>query len=137
MKLSHLLAKRPDLLREVRLANLGFAYQALCLFAGRVARANLRGRVRLVPIDPHAERFFPGLTALESNQSLIEEHFSDEDLILLADVVGFATGHPGFEFTFRIDDLSEFIEPLRAELLRAGISLDAPTGALTQQAKES
>src|SRR5688572_19122978 len=83
-KLSQLLAQRPGLLRQVRLANLAFAYQSLNDFAARIARVGLHGRVTLKPVDPDAESYCVTLTALDTNQSLIEEHFSDEDLVLLA-----------------------------------------------------
>lgn len=136
MKLSHLLSQRPDLLKQVRLANLAFAYQTLTDFAARVARANLRGRVVLQPVDPAVERYCPSLTALQGNQSVIEEHFSDEDLLLLADVVGFATGHPGFEITFQLDELDEFVAPLRAELLRSGVTLDTMRTPLAEQSNQ-
>jgi hypothetical protein len=124
MKLSKLLSQRPDLLRQVRLANLAFAYQTLGDFARRVERGALHGAVNLKPADPSSDRYCATLTALECNQSLIEEHFTEDDLMLLADVVAFATGHPGFEVTFHLDDLEEdFIAPLRAELERAGVEV--------------
>lgn len=124
MKLSKLLTNRPDLLRQVRLANLAFAYQTLSDFAARVERTTLRGAVSLKPADPSADRYCATLTALECNQSLIEEHFTDEDLLLLADVIAFATGHPGFEVTFHLEDLEDdFIAPLRAELERSGVEV--------------
>lgn len=124
MKLSKLLSQRPELLRQVRLANLAFAYNALVDFAARAQRGALRGAVSLKPADPAAERYCATLTALEGSQAKIEEHFTDEDLMLLADVVAFATGHPGFEVTFRIEEMEDdFIAPLRSELERAGVSL--------------
>lgn len=137
MKLSDLLLQRPNLLRQVRLANLAFAYQTLSGFAARVAQANIRGRVSLKPIDPAADRYCTTLTALETSQSVIEEHFSDEDLLLFADVIGFATGHPGFELTFYIDELSEFIAPLRTELVRAGVTLDACDARLPKESNQA
>jgi len=126
MKLSHLLTQRPELLRQLRLANLAFAYQSLREFAARVARTSLRGRVTLQPVNPDEERYCVTLTALDCAQSLIEEHFSDEDLAILADVLGFATGHPAHELTFHLDQLAEFYEPLRGDLERAGVLLDSP-----------
>jgi hypothetical protein len=137
MKLSHLLAKRTDLLREVRLANIAFAYDSLSSFAARVDRARLQGRVLLKPLNPDEERFLPMLIALDGNQSVIEEHFSEDDLILLSDVVGFATGHPGFELTFRIEELGEFIASLRAELLHFGVALDGPNARVAEESNQS
>lgn len=124
MKLSTLLVQRPELLRQARLANLAFAYQMLSDFTARVARVQLRGRVTLKPVDPDEERFCVTLTALDMNQSLIEEHFSDEDLMVLADVLGFATGHPTHELMFHIDQLSEFVGVLRSDLEHAGVRID-------------
>ncbi len=126
MKLSSLLQHRPALLRQLRLANLAFAAQALGEFSTRVARAGLRGRVTLRPVDPDHDLYAVTLTALDANQSVIEEHFGDEDLILLADVLGFVAGDTTRELTFHIDHLDEFLAPLRAELEKAGIEFDAP-----------
>lgn len=125
MKLSTLLSQRSELMRQLRRANLAYAFHTLRQFAARVHRAGLVGSVTLTPPDPTAERYCATLTALDHNQSVIEEHFTDDDFMLLADVVAFATGHPGFEVTFRIEDIEEdFIAPLRAELRRAGVTID-------------
>ncbi len=133
MKLSHLLAQRAELLRLARLANLAYAHQALSSFAERIERGHIRGLVCLRPIDPAAERYCTALQALEGSQSVLDEHFSDEDLLLLADMIGFATGHPGLEHTFRIDELSEFIVSLRTELFRAGVRFDPLGVPLTEE----
>jgi hypothetical protein len=138
MKLSKLLSQRPDLLRQVRLANLAFAYHALAEFARRVHRAGLRGAVTLKPVDPDEDRFVATLTALECNQSMIEEHFTDEDILLFSDVIAFATGHPGFEVTFHLDQLTDdFIVPMRAELERAGVELDHEAARIRQPKQAS
>jgi hypothetical protein len=137
MKLSNLIAQRPDLLRQVRLANLAYAYQTLLDFAGRIARARLQGSVLLRPVNPEEERFCVSLTTLEGNQSVIEEHFSDEDLIVLADVLGYATGHPMHELNFEIDQLDEFLVPLRTDLERAGIQVDASSPPVKQSRESS
>ena len=138
MKLSKLLLQRTDLLRQVRLANLAFAYHALREFALRVQRAGLRGAVTLKPVDASEERFVATLTALECNQSVIEEHFTDEDILLFSDVIAFATGHPGFEVTFHLEQLTDdFILPMRAELERAGVELDHATPRIGQPNRPS
>ena len=125
MKLSTLLSQRAELMRQLRRANLAFAFHSLRQFAARVHRAGLTGSVTLTPPDPTAERYCATLLAHDHHASVIEEHFTDDDLLLLADVIAFATGHPGFEVTFRLEDVEEdFIAPLRAELLRAGVTLD-------------
>ena len=123
-KLSTLLARRQALLRQARLANLAFAYATLQGFARRIARAELQGSVTLRPAAPHAEQYSATLTALEGNQSVIEEHFADRDLMDLADVIGFATNHDG-DVSFRLEELAEmFVVPLRAELETEGIVID-------------
>ncbi|HUR57640.1 MAG TPA: hypothetical protein VM029_08015 [Opitutaceae bacterium] len=133
MKLSKLLGQRSELLRQVRLANLAFAYSALREFAQRVHRAGLRGAVTLKPVDASEERFVATLTAHECSQSMIEEHFTDEDILLFSDVVAFATGHPGFEVTFHLEQLTDdFILPMRAELERSGVELDHASPRIQQ-----
>lgn len=128
-KLSTLLSQRPDLLRQARLANLAFAYETLAACAERIARAHLTGRVTLSAADPDAGRYCATLVALEGSQSVIEEHFTDEALMDLADVVALVRGHPTEEVTFRIEELAEiFLAPLRIELEREGVAID-PTAA--------
>lgn len=124
-KLSVLLTRRQALLTQARLANLAFAYATLARFAARIARSPLTGRVTLRQVDPEREIYWPTLTALDCSQSLIEEHFADEDLLVLADVVPFTTGSNAVEFTFRLDDIADiFLVQLRAELGNAGVSVD-------------
>ena len=125
MKLSNILAQRQALLRQARLANLAFAYQTLGRFAGRIARARIGGRVSLTQAAPDAERYWASLTALEGSQSVIEEHFTDEDIMDLADVISYLTAHETLDLTFRLEDLADtFLAPLRAELEQAGVAID-------------
>ena len=117
-KLSTLLSQRQALLRQARLANLAFAYTTLLDFARRITRAQLSGRVVLKPAAPDTDRYWASLTALDCNQSVIEEHFADEDIMDLADVLAFVTGNETLEVTFRLQDLAEaYLVPLRLELL--------------------
>jgi hypothetical protein len=125
MKLSSLLAKRQALLRHALLANLAFAHDRLSDFARRVARARLEGEVRLQQAAPGAERFWASLTALHGRQSVIEEHFSDDDLMDLADVIAYATGENEIDLTFRIEELADrFLAPLHGQLAKAGVTID-------------
>lgn len=127
MNFQQLLQHRAALLRQARLANLAFAYQRLGDLAARIARARLRGLVRLDPGDPEAERPWPMLTALECSQAVLEEHFLDEDAIELADILKFL-GEDGHAegVTFRLEEVeSRFLAPLRRELESAGIILPA------------
>ncbi|MBL9187219.1 MAG: hypothetical protein JNK23_07065 [Opitutaceae bacterium] len=125
-KLSLLLAQRPALLRQVRLAHVAFAHATLATWAARIARARLSGLVTLSCIDPDQERFCATLVAHDGRQSLIEEHFTDEDVRDLAEVVAFVTCSKELEFTFELRELvARFLEPVQSELKRAGIVIDA------------
>ena len=125
MKLSLLLTLRPALLRQAHLAGLAFAYWKLRDFATRIARAQLRGEVHLQQAEAEAGRYWASLTALEGSQSVIEEHFTDEDIMDLADLVAFVTGESHLDLTFRIEQLAErFVTPLRLQLELAGVVID-------------
>lgn len=125
MKLSQLLQARQGLIRRAGLANLAFAYQLLNEFADRIARARLVGSVNLKSADAEAERTWASLTALEGSQSVIEEHFTDEDVMDFSDAVVYVTGGDEVDLTFRLEDLTEnFIVPLRDVLEREGVEVD-------------
>lgn len=125
MNLSKLLRSRQALLRQAQLANLAYAYQTLQRLATRIAAANLRGLVRLRPADPDDECYWASLVALEGNQSLIEEHFADRELIDLCEAIEFATDSAFDELEFRIETLAErFVTPLRETLEQEGIVFD-------------
>jgi hypothetical protein len=125
MKFSLILAQRSALLQQVRLTNLAFAYAKLSDIAARIARARLRGSINLKQVGPDAEFGGIPLTALEGNQSVFEEHFTDEDLTDFADAIAFITGVSRLDLTFRIEETAEnFVAPLRHELEQAGIAFD-------------
>lgn len=131
MKISTLISGRPELLRQAHLANLALAHETLRNFARRIERARLTGRVVLQPTDPDSGRYCATLTALDGRQSVIEEHFTDEDFLELADVLGFAlgqvTGDPR-DISFRLEKFTaSFLAPLRAELEKAGVAIDEHT----------
>ncbi|MEO6244041.1 MAG: hypothetical protein ABIQ12_01290 [Opitutaceae bacterium] len=127
-KLSTLLAQRPALLRQARLANLASAYEALDACAERIARARLTGRVTLSAAAPEVGRYLASLVALDGRQSIIEEHFTDEALLDLADLIALARGEPTTEVTFCIEELGElFLAPLRTALEREGVVIDGRT----------
>lgn len=126
MNFSKLIEQREKLLREARLANLAFAYRELHSFAQRVARANLRGEVELREAAPESETHWATLTAIEGSQSVIEEHFTDEDIVELTDLIAYATDADDVCELFRIEDLHRhFAEPLRRELEQAGVEVPA------------
>jgi hypothetical protein len=125
MKLSTLLTQRQTLLRQARLANLAFAYQTLTKFGRRIARAQLRGGVVLRSAAPELDRYCVTLTALDGSQSVIEEHFSDEELMELGDVVAFINENATIEEMFQLEDFADqLLAPLRAELEREGVAID-------------
>ena len=125
MKLSQLLASRSALLRQATLANAAFAYSTLAQLSRRVDLARLGGPVRLLAIDPAAERFAPQLVALARNQSVIEEHFDETDLLRLADALAFVGESGATEFEFRLEELlPRFAPALRATLRSAGVEID-------------
>ena len=137
MNLSTLLGQRPALLRQLRLMNVAFAYQRIGDFLARAERAQLRGTFTLKPPQPEEGRYWATLTPTVASTAVIEEHFTEEDLMELADVFAFAAGKPAadaFEMTFELEDLRDaFIEPLRRELKRAGVALDAVAEPLEEQ----
>ena len=125
MKLSFLLAQRQALLRQARLAHLAHAYDRLDDFAYRIARARLHGEVRLQATAPESGNYAASLTARQGAQSVLEEHFTDGDIMSLADVVTDITGQLDLDLTFPLEELaSRFLAPLRQQLLQAGIELD-------------
>jgi hypothetical protein len=78
-----------------------------------------------------------GTLRLRLNQSVIEEHFSDEGIMELADVVSFLTANEALEITFDLADLSEsFLAPLRAELEREGIIIDAAPAEIEEPRRQ-
>jgi len=123
MKFSQLLRHRDGLIRQARLANVAFAYQRLGDFAGRVARARLQGAVTLYGGDPAGDQPWPRLAADEGNQSAIEEHFLDEDVIELADILAFLHDSGRIaELAFRIEDIgTRYLPRLRHELELADV----------------
>ncbi len=123
MNFHQLLQQRDALLRQARLANTAYAYRRLGEFAGRIARAQLHGAVRLDPGDPAGERPWPGLTALDGSQAVLEEHFLDEDILELADILCFLGLDTGSGVTFRLEELgARFLPGLRRELAQAGLN---------------
>jgi hypothetical protein len=127
MEIDHLLRQRSALLRRTRLANLAYAYAELGVFAGRIDRANLRGAVTLHPADPAAGRAWPSLVAEQGSQSVLDEHFLEEELLDLADLLAFATGTElRSPLEFRLEDFDQrFRTSLRGDLERAGIEVPA------------
>ncbi|MCX6953287.1 MAG: hypothetical protein NTV51_14130 [Verrucomicrobia bacterium] len=138
MKFHHLLHQRDTLLRQARLANLAFAYQRLADWAARIARARLQGAVTLQLADPSLDRHWPVLLAHDGRQSVLEEHFLDEDVGELADLLSFLHEGDGLtEFTFRLEELAaRYLPGLRGELAQAGIAPDQSAPSPEDSARE-
>lgn len=128
MKLSFLLVQHRTFLQHARLTHLAYAYAKLAEFARRIERARLRGLVRLQQAAPDAGIYSASLLAIHGcSQSVLEEHFSDEDVMDLADVVAYVRGESGLDLTFPLEELAErFLAPLHHELERAGVEIDDP-----------
>jgi hypothetical protein len=126
MKLTQLLHHRDALIRQARLANVAFAFHRLRDFAVRIDRARLTGVVTLHGGDPAAEQPWPRLVADEGRQSTIEEHFLDEDVIELADILAFLHDSDRLsELSFRIEDIAlRYLPRLRQELELANVVVE-------------
>jgi hypothetical protein len=125
MKISKLLDSHRAILQQARLANLAQAFLTLRRLAERVRRGRLSGPVQLRQPDAAEERFWASLTALEGSQSVIEEHFTDEELMEFADAVAYVRETSALDVTFRLEHLDAlFVQPLETELRRAGVEFD-------------
>lgn len=125
MNFRQLLLQRTALIRAARLANVAFAYDRLREFARRIECAGLGGVVTLHPVDPDADRFMPVLVAHAGSQAVIDEHFVDEDVIELADVLQFLNEEDAdVELTFALGEIgTKFLPWARGELERAGVAV--------------
>ena len=127
MKLTDLLAQRQALLRQAHLANLAFAYERLGEFARRITRGGLRGPVVLKRADPENGREWPVLIALCGSQAVLDEHFSEEDIIDLSDVIAYALDARDSEVAFNLGEVRPlFQRPVRLALEEAGVRVDEP-----------
>jgi hypothetical protein len=128
MNFSKLLSSRHSLLRQAHLANLAHSYFTISRLGDRVTNARLTGRVRLRPTSVGEDVVPASLTALSGNQSVIEEHFSDEDVLQLVDSIEFAIESSFTEIDFELDELATtYAPPLREALGCAGVILDEPS----------
>lgn len=135
MNFHQLLLQRDALLRQARMANLAYDYDRLADFARRLARAQIGGELTLRLADPAGDRPWPVLLAMEGNQSVIEEHFTDEAILELADTFAYFREAPEtMEFTFRPADLeTKYLARLRHDLAASGVSLDGRAPAASPE----
>lgn len=131
MKISKLIATHASIIEQARLANLAQAYVTLRRCAERAQQARLSGLVNLRQPEAEEGRLWATLTALEGNQSVLEEHFCEEELMEFADAVAFVRNTVNLNLTFRIESLGAgFVTPLATELKRAGVVFDLEAGKL-------
>jgi len=125
MKISKLIATHHAIIKQARLANLAQAYFTLRRCAERVHRARLSGLVNLRQPNASEGRLWATLTAQEGNQSVLEEHFCDEELMEFADAIAFVRGITDLNVSFRLETLmTEFVIPLETQLDLAGVEFD-------------
>lgn len=139
MNFRQLLQQRDALLRQARLANVAFAYERLGVFGARIARARLQGLVALRPGDSTGEQPWPSLVALEGSQAVLEEHFLDEEIVELTDILGFLGEElPPEGCRFRLEDLAgTFLPQLARELEAAGIALTGAADPVQDHERQS
>ncbi|MFA6960493.1 MAG: hypothetical protein WC205_07070 [Opitutaceae bacterium] len=126
MKLSALLASRSTILRQAALAHTAAAWLTLQHAANRIAAVGLTGTVRLTQSDPDAEGApWAVLTSEEIRASVLEEHFTEEDLLEIADAIGYATDSGCVDVDFLIETLGDaYATPLLRSLRKEGVTLD-------------
>ena len=125
MKISKLIATHHAIINQARLANLAQAYFTLRRCAERVQRARLSGLVNLRQPNAGDGRLWATLAALEGNQSVLDEHLCDEDVMEFADAVAFVRGTSNLNLSFRLETvMTEFVIPLETQLDLEGVELD-------------
>lgn len=125
MNLSKLLASRETVLAQARLVNMAYAYSTLRKLARVVQRGRLAGMVQLQQPNEEEERYWPSLTALSGSQAVLDEHFSDEDVVAMADAIAFANPGAGLDITFTLENLeTEYVASLAAALEKAGVEIE-------------
>ena len=115
-------------LREIGLdVNVEYQVRRLATVA---VKAGLRGLVRLNPGDPAGERPWPELVALDGSQAALQEHFLDEDILELRDILVFFGGEIAADgLTFPLQELGDrHLPALRRELEQAGIAVSGGKG---------
>lgn len=137
MNIRHLLRQRTTLLRQAHLANVAYAHERLGEYGRRIARARLRGLVTLRPAG--GELPWPELVPLDGSPAVLAEHFLDEDVLELADLLAFVRDdRSGAEVTFRLEELAPRFQPaLRRELEAAGLQPEAGVSAPEDSSRPS
>lgn len=126
MKLSALLASRSTILRQATLAHTAAAWLVLQNASTRITAAGLHGIVRVQQSDPDSDETpWAALTSSEIRSSVLAEHFTEDDVIELAEALAFATDTACADVEFCIEVLREtYAEPLLRNLKKSGVTLD-------------
>lgn len=125
MNLSALLASRPTILRQAALAHTAAAWLTLKRASARIAAARLTGMVHLRQGDPAADEIpWATITSDTIRPSVLEEHFTEDDLVELAEALAFATDSSHADIEFPIETLESYAAPLARSLQKAGVTLD-------------
>ena len=126
MKLSALLASRSTILRQAALAHTAAAWLTLQYASLRIAAAGLHGTVRLRQTDPEEdENVSATLTSDDIRTSVLEEHFTEEELQEIAEAFAYATDADYADAEFPIEKLGEtYADPLLRSLKKSGVTLD-------------
>lgn len=126
MKLSALLASRSTILRQAALAHTAAAWLTLQHASLRIAAAGLHGTVRLRQADPaEDETPWATLTSEVIRPSVLAEHFTDDDLLELAEAVAYVSDADFADVEFPIESIGEtYAAPLLRSLKESGVTLD-------------
>ena len=132
MKFDDLLNYRDELVRHARLANVAYAYQWLTDFSARIAQSGLRGEVMLRGADAEGNPRRPVMLAEDFSQAVVQEHFLDEEIAELADVLAFVhNGSLIIELKFRLEEIGpRFLPALRRELEESEIFPGEPAPSI-------
>src|SRR5688572_13287568 len=139
MKFDDLLNHRDELLRHARLANVAYAYQWLSDFTTRIARSGLRGEVTLRGADDEGNPRRPILLAEDFSQSVVQEHFLEDEIGELARILAFVhNGSLIVELKFRLEELApRFLVALRRELEEADVLPEEPASPVEDSNRDT
>ena len=123
MKYQELLDHRDELIRVAKLANIAHAHHWLGGFAERIERAGLRGEVVLRGPEPDEGRADPEMLAQDFSQSVVEEHFTADEIRELHAVLSFVHDAERIvEARFRLEGVGDLYLPaIRRVLVVMGV----------------
>ena len=116
----------PQSYRQAALAHTAAAWLTLQYASLRIAAAGLHGTVRLRQSDPEEEETMSAtLTSDDIRSSVLEEHFTEDELLEIAEALAYATDVDYVDAEFPIETLGEtYAAPLLRSLKKSGVTLD-------------